>query len=270
MKLHHRKYGNTGPPLIIVHGLYGASDNWVSIAHGLEDLFEVYIIDQRNHGASPKSQEHNYEVMREDLREFMDEQQLDKAILLGHSMGGKTIMFFAEKYPERVESLIVVDIAPIPYHDLAVSSHIAANHARMIDAMLDLDLETLESREEAGRKLATKIGSDRIRMFLLKNLTRDENKIFVWKINLPVIRDNLHTIMDGLDIDSIHSNGGIIGFPVLFISGENSDYIQAENHTTIKEVFPAAEIVSIRNSGHWVHAEQPALLIKTIKYFLES
>lgn len=268
MKLNYRKYGEAGPPLIIVHGLYGASDNWVSIAHGLEENFEVYLVDQRNHGASPKSDEHNYEVMREDLKEFMDEQDLVRAILVGHSMGGKTIMFFAEKYPERVESLIVVDIAPIPYNDLAVSSHIAANHAKMIDAMLELDLETLESREEAGRKLATKIGSDRIRMFLLKNLTRDENKKFAWKINLPVLRDNLSAIMDGLDIDTIKSKGGIIGFPVLFISGAKSDYIQAENHATIREVFPTAEIVSIRDSGHWVHAEQPKLLIKTIKYFL--
>ncbi|MFC2129664.1 alpha/beta fold hydrolase [Bacteroidota bacterium] len=270
MKLFHRKYGNSGPPLIIVHGLYGASDNWVSIARGLEDKYEVYIIDQRNHGASPKSPEHNYEVMSEDLMEFMDEQHLEKAILVGHSMGGKTIMFFAEKYPERVASLIVVDIAPIPYHDLALTSHIAGNHAKMIDALLDLDLETLESREEASQKLATKIGSERIRMFLLKNLTRDENKHFTWKINLPVLKDNLHTIMDGLDIDTIRSKGGIIGFPVLFISGENSDYIQAETHATIKEVFPTAEIVSIRSSGHWVHAEQPMLLIKTIKYFLEN
>lgn len=269
MRLFHRRYGSTGPPLIIVHGLYGASDNWVSIAHGLEDAFEVYIIDQRNHGASPHTPEHNYELMREDLKEFMDEQELDKAILLGHSMGGKTIMFFAEKYPEMVESLLVVDIAPIPYHDLAVTSLIAANHAKMIDALIDLDLKSIESREEAGRKLATKIGSDRIRMFLLKNLTRDKNKQFTWKINLPVLRDKLHTIMDGLDIDKIKNEGGITGFPVLFISGENSDYIQAENHSSIRDVFPTAEIVSIRDSGHWVHAEQPGLLLKTIKYFLQ-
>lgn len=254
--------------MVIVHGLYGASDNWVSIAHGLEDAFEVYIVDQRNHGASPHAKEHNYEVMREDLKEFMDEHGLDQAILLGHSMGGKTIMFFADKYPERVASLIVVDIAPIPYHDLAITSHIAGNHSKMIDALLELDLNTLESREDAGRKLATKIGSERIRMFLLKNLTRDKEKHFVWKINLPILRDNLDAIMDGLDINTIRSKGGITGFPVLFISGANSDYIQPEDHATIREVFPTAEIVTIRDSGHWVHAEQPGLLVKTVKYFL--
>jgi esterase len=270
MKLFHRKYGAAGPPLIIVHGLYGASDNWISIAHGLEDSCEVFMIDQRNHGSSPNSPEHSYELMLEDLKEFMDDQGLDKAILLGHSMGGKTIMFFAEKYPERVESLIIVDIAPIPYHDLTLTSTVAANHAKMINALIDLDLEHLESREDAGKKLATKIGSDRIRMFLLKNLRRDENKNFTWKINLPVLKENLHIIMDGLDINKIKSEGGITGFPVLFISGERSDYIQAENHATIQEVFPTAEIVSIKDSGHWVHAEQPGLLLKTIRYFLDS
>jgi len=136
--------------------------------------------------------------------------------------------------------------------------------------MLELDLASIESREDAGRKLAVKIGSERIRMFLLKNLTRDKNKNFTWKINIPVLRKNLLAIMDGLDVEHIRSNGGITGFPVLFIKGENSDYIQAETTSTIKEVFPTAEIVSIRDSGHWVHAEQPKLLLKTIKYFLET
>lgn len=268
MKLSHRKYGTSGPPIIIVHGLYGASDNWISIARGLEDQHEVFILDQRNHGESPHSDEHNYKVMCADLKEFMDDQGLNRAMLLGHSMGGKTIMFFAEKYPEMVESLIVVDIAPISYHDLALTSTIAANHAKMIDAMLELNLEAIESRDEASRKLAVKIGSERIRMFLLKNLTRNEDRQFTWKINLPVLKDNLNAIMDGLEIGKIRKNGGVTGFPVLFIRGENSDYIQPENHSTIRDVFPTAEIVSIRNSGHWVHAEQPQLLIKTIKYFL--
>lgn len=268
MKLFHRKYGTSGPPLIIVHGLYGASDNWVHIARELSESHEVFIVDQRNHGASPHSTEHNYEVMMEDLLEFMDEQQLEKSILLGHSMGGKTTMFFAERYPERVSALIVVDIAPISYHARAVTSHISGNHAKMIDAMLELNLSTLESRDEASRALATKIGSERIRMFLLKNLTRDENKLFKWKINLPVLRDNLSAVLDGLDIDTIRSKGGITGFPVLFISGENSDYIKAEDHMTIRMVFPTAEIVSISGSGHWVHAEKPELLVKNVRYFL--
>ena len=268
MKLFYRKYGEAGPPLIIVHGLYGASDNWITIAREMSENFEVYILDQRNHGESPHDEVHTYDAMRGDLEEFMDERGIEKATLMGHSMGGKTVMSFAMSHPERVESLIVVDIAPVPYHDLAVHSHMAANHAKMIDAMLELDLEKIESREDASRALSVKIGSERIRLFLLKNLARDKNHQFSWKINLPVLKESLHDIMDGLPTEKFISEGGIKGFPVFFIRGEKSDYILPEHHDTIKKLFPTAEIVSIPNSGHWVHAEQPDLLLKNLKYFL--
>jgi esterase len=268
MKLFYRKYGEAGPPLIIVHGLYGASDNWIGIARELASGYEVFVIDQRNHGESPHDNRHDYEAMKEDLREFMDDRGLEKAVLMGHSMGGKTVMYFAKDYPRRVTSLIVVDIAPIPYHDLALTSHMTANHAKMIDAMLELDLTRLESREDASRALATKIGSERIRMFLLKNLTRDRDKNFRWKLNLPVLRDNLEAIMDTFDTEAVARDGGIKGFPTLFISGENSDYIRPEDHVLIQSVFPTAEIVTIPRSGHWVHAEQPDLLVKNVRYFL--
>lgn len=268
MKLFFRKYGEAGPPLIILHGLYGASDNWVSIARELSDHFEVFAVDQRNHGESPHDEVHTYNAMRDDLREFMDDQGIEKATLLGHSMGGKTVMAFAMAWPERVESLIVVDIAPIAYHDLAVHSQMTANHAKMIDALMELDLDELESREEASRKLAVKIGSERIRLFLLKNLARDKDQSFKWKINLPVLREYLDEIMDGLPTEEHISKGGIKGFPVCFIRGENSDYIRPEDHDVIRKLFPTAEIVTIPNSGHWVHAEQPDLLVKNLKYFL--
>ena len=268
MKLFFRKYGDAGPPLIIAHGLYGASDNWVSIARELSDQFEVFVVDQRNHGDSPEDDQHTYQAMRDDLREFMDDQGIEKATLLGHSMGGKTVMSFAMAWPERVESLIVVDIAPVSYHDLAVHSNMTANHSKMIDAMMELDLDSLESREDASKALAVKIGSERIRLFLLKNLTRDSDQSFKWKITLPVLKKSLHEIMDGLPTEEHISNGGIKGFPVFFVRGENSDYIRPEDHNTIKKLFPTAEIVSIPNSGHWVHAEQPDLLVKNLKYFL--
>jgi pimeloyl-ACP methyl ester carboxylesterase len=268
MKLFFRRYGDVGPPLIIVHGLYGASNNWVSIARELSNNYEVFVVDQRNHGESPHDEVHTYDVMREDLREFMDKQKIDSAIFMGHSMGGKTVMSFAMEYPERVDSLLVVDIAPVSYNDLTLSSHITANHAKMIDAMLELDVSGMELREDVSRALSVKIGSERIRLFLLKNLTRDKEKKFCWKINLPVLKKYLDEIMDGLPIEEIIKNGGISGFPVVFIRGENSDYIQAKDHDTIRKVFPSAEIVSIPDSGHWIHAEQPTLLVKNVKYFL--
>ncbi len=270
MKLFYRKYGEAGPPLIIVHGLYGSGDNWVSIARELSSRFEVYVVDQRNHGQSPHSDTHNYPAMRDDLKKFMDTEGIERAVLIGHSMGAKTIMFFAASWPDRVQSLVSVDMAPRAYHDLAFESHSAADHGGMIDAMLELDLSSAESREEIDQALSVKIGSDRIRSFLLKNVRRDRNGTFHWRINLPALRQNLDRILDGLDVEKIAAEGGITGFPALFISGEKSDYIRAEDHYLIRRVFPTAEIVTIPGAGHWLHAEQPALLLKTLNYFLGS
>jgi esterase len=268
MKLFYRKYGEAGPPLIILHGLYGASDNWVSIARELSDQFEVFVPDQRNHGDSPQDDRHDYRAMSSDLCEFMDDRGIEKAALLGHSMGGKTAMLFAMECPERVESLVVVDIAPVAYHDLAMNSPIAANHVKMIDAMLSVDLEAAGSREEVSKALSTAIGSERVRMFLLKNLTRDKEQRFTWKMNLPALRSNLDEIMDALPFEEVVAKGGLKGFPVLFVRGAESDYIAPEHHALIRKIFPTAEIVSIPAAGHWLHAEQPELLLKNLDYFL--
>ena len=255
--------------MVIVHGLYGSGDNWVSIARELSDRFEVYVVDQRNHGQSPHSDVHTYAAMREDLEQFLDGQGIDRAVLIGHSMGGKTIMAFAMKYPDRVQSLISVDIAPRSYQDLALNSHMAANHAGMIDAMLALDISGMETREEVDQALSTDIGSERVRSFLLKNVQRNDDGAFYWRINLKALRENLDEIMGGLDYDQVVKQGGITGFPALFVSGERSDYIRAEDHQLIRSIFPAADIVTIPNAGHWVHAEQPTLLVKNIRYFLD-
>ena len=269
MELFFRKYGEAGPPLVIVHGLYGSSDNWVSIARDLSDRFEVFVVDQRNHGQSPHSPKHDYPSMREDLREFMDLQGIRKAVLIGHSMGGKTIMSFAEAWPDRVQALVSVDIAPRSYRNLALVSRSAANHASMIDAMKKIDLSKIDSREDADRALALYVGSERIRSFLLKNLRREQGGAFQWRINLEAISNNLEAIFEGMDREAIAARGGISGFPALFISGGNSDYIRTADHQIIRDIFPSAEVVSIQGTGHWVHAEQPTLLVKTIRYFLD-
>jgi pimeloyl-ACP methyl ester carboxylesterase len=277
MKLFYRKYGEPGTPLIIVHGLYGSGDNWVTIARELSARFEVYVIDQRNHGQSPHSDTHNYPVLRDDLKMFMDAEGIDRAVLIGHSMGAKTIMYFAASWPDRVISLVSVDMAPRAYHELAVESRTAANHGGMIDAMLELELSGMKSREEIDRALGVRIGSGRVRRFLLKNVQRDQGGAFYWRINLPALRNNLPRIMDGL-LDSENEGlggleaippGGITGFPALFIAGEKSDYIRTEDHQLIRALFPGAQIVTIPGAGHWVHAEQPRLLVKTLDYFLD-
>jgi esterase len=269
MKLFFRKYGEAGPPLLIVHGLYGSSDNWVSIARDLADRFEVYVMDQRNHGQSPHSDIHDYPSMREDLRELMDSQGIKRAVLIGHSMGGKTVMSFAEAWPERVQALISVDIAPKSYRNLALASRTAPNHTNLIDAMMKLDLSRIESREDADHALATSIGSERVRSFLLKSLRREQDGSFSWRINLEAIANNLEAIFEGMDREAIAARGGITGFPALFISGGNSEYIRVTDQQAIREIFPTAEFVTIPGAGHWVHAEQPELLVKTIRYFLD-
>jgi esterase len=270
VKLFYRKYGKGGTPLIIVHGLYGSGDNWVTIARELSDRFEVYAVDQRNHGRSPHSATHDYPSMRDDLKRFMDAEGIEQAVLVGHSMGAKTVMFFAASWPDRVHSFVSVDMAPRAYHEAALESRSVADHGKMITAMMELDLASFKSREEMDRALARKIGSKRVRGFLLKNVQRDRNGVFSWRINLEALQNNLDRILDGLDLPGIIARGGIRGFPALFIAGGNSDYIRPEDHGLIKAVFPGAQVVIIPNAGHWLHAEQPHLLLKTLNYFLDK
>lgn len=267
MKLAYKRLGK-GHPLLIVHGLYGSSDNWLSIAKDLSDNFEVFIIDQRNHGNSPHENSHTYEDLKEDLREFMDNHKIAKAILIGHSMGGKTTMFFAADYPERVSSLLVLDIAPKNYSKISDYAPQTIDHESIVAAMVNFDLGAYKSRTEIDKKLSESIKSVRIRQFLLKNLKRDENKKFVWKLNIETIRDFLPQIMDGMDESRFMNGKGITGFPVLFIKGEKSNYITDLDYGLIRTIFPYAEITTIPNAGHWVHAEQPKLLVKTIEYFV--
>jgi len=267
MDLFFRKYGS-GPPLIIVHGLYGSSDNWVTIGKALGSRFEVFIPDQRNHGRSRHSDHHSYELMRDDLLEFMDKHSIGKAILLGHSMGGKTIMFFATSFPERVNGLIVVDIAPKSYFSYSGESVQAADHLFIIRAMENMDLSKIRNRDEADREMSSRIKSGRVRQFLLKNLSRSKNGTFHWKLNIEVIRKDLVRILEGLNASEFERGNQITGFPVLFIRGANSTYILDSDIPFIRKIFPFAEVTTIPNAGHWLHAEQPELLIEKVVRFV--
>jgi len=261
MDLFFRKYGQ-GPPLIIIHGLYGSSDNWVSIGRQLAENFEVFLIDQRNHGRSPHSDDHNYHLLKEDLKHFMDQQSIEKAIILGHSMGGKTAMFFAVEFPERVSHLIVADISPRSYQE--ASSEQMHIHSTIIRAMFNLDFYGIENREEIDEILAKDITDSRVRQFLLKNVKRSKENEYSWSINIRTIRNELSNILDGLD----ENQKEITGFPVLFLKGADSDYISENDIKFIHKIFPFADIETIPNSGHWLHAEQPEIFLKTIKEFI--
>jgi pimeloyl-ACP methyl ester carboxylesterase len=251
MKLNYKKTG-TGPPLVILHGLFGSADNWFSIARELDKEFTMYLVDQRNHGDSPHDDEWNYEVMVEDLRELLDEEGLVKVNLMGHSMGGKTVMNFALKYPERVEKLIVADIAPRYY---------PVHHESILEGLNSLDLKTISSRKEADDALANYISEPGIRQFLLKSLGRDADG-FAWKINLPVISKNIENVGEALP------EGESFEGPTLFLAGANSNYVQQKDLPEILEFFPNYELEFVQNAGHWLHAEQPHAVVEEIRKFL--
>lgn len=266
MKLFFREYGGDGPALLILHGLYGASDNWVSIARRLEKDYRIFLVDQRNHGHSPHHPAHDYEHMANDLLEFYRDRRIEKAHLIGHSMGGKTVMRFALQNPELINKLVVLDIAPKSYASFSNYAQITANHASIIDSMLNVRLDGIKSRQDIDRQLADKLPDKQLRQFLLKNIDRTKEGNYMWRLNLSVIKNNLDLIMDGfsdLSAENIRAN-----IPSIFIRGEKSGYVMDEDTLIMRKFFKDAEMVTLPDAGHWLHAEQPELLIKTLAYFL--
>ena len=255
MKLFYRHFGE-GQPLIILHGLFGISDNWVSIARRLGEHYEVFVIDQRNHGQSPHSSTFNYFAMVDDLLEFMDDHQIVNPILIGHSMGGKVAMNFALEHPQKVHRLISVDMSVRAYPA-------RLQHMEIIEAMLAVDFEKVHSRGEVELQIAPAIQSERIKMFVMKNLYRINSHRFAWRINIKDIDANLENVFVGVESPYQFEK------PSLFIKGELSDYILQEDYKLIKQKFPQAEFTTIKGASHWVHAEKPKELCAVLSKFLE-
>lgn len=268
MRLNYKKFGEKGEPLIILHGLYGSLDNWLNIGKQLSAKHTVYLLDQRNHGRSPHSNSHTYEDMREDLKAFMTDHNIEKAIILGHSMGGKTAVYFSKEYPEKVSRLIVVDISPASYHHIKEEEHHYQIHEKILNALRSLSLNEIKTLKEADKHLAQYINYKEVRQFLLKNLKRDENNKFYWILNIDTLYQELENIMGGIQIDD--NTIPVESFPALFIKGENSDYISDEDKIKIKKLFPKAVITSIKGAGHWVHAEKRSEFLSVVEKFLES
>ena len=252
MDLNFKTYGQ-GPALIILHGLFGSLDNWVSHARQLADSFSVYLVDQRNHGKSPHDPEWEYAVMAEDLHEFMDDHGIFQAHLLGHSMGGKTVMKFAGEYPERVEKLIVADMAPV---------HYAPHHLETIAALNAVPVRKIASRQDADKLLAQRIEEIGVRQFLLKSLVRDPEGGFRWKFNLEVITQKYEAALEAIPLDFPFDK------PTLFVSGGRSEYMIPAYHEQIREDFPDAEFQIIPEAGHWLHAEAPVRFLEIVRSFL--
>ena len=251
MKLNFKKSG-TGPPLVILHGLFGSLDNWFSIAKELMLEYTLYLVDQRNHGDSPHADEWNYAVMVEDLKELLDDEGLEKVYLMGHSIGGKTVMNLAVTYPERVEKLIVADIAPRYY---------PIHHQTILEGLNSLNLSEIKSRKEADDQLAHYIPELCVRQFLLKSLTR-KSEGFAWKVNLKVITENIENVGEVLP------EGTIFEGSTLFLAGANSKYIKEKDVPDMLDHFPNYELQIIPNAGHWLHAEQPHAVVEEMRRFL--
>lgn len=267
MELFYRRLGK-GKPLVILHGLYGSSDNWYSIGKHLSAGREVYLVDIRNHGKSPHHPVHDYAALRDDLHEFLVEHSLFKPVIMGHSMGGRAAMYFAARHPRLIEKLIVVDISPCSYKAGNHRSE-TLQHKRIVQALQSIDLAMITSRAEADRLLAEKIQSSAIRQFLLKNLKTGGHKKFHWCLNLPVIEKNLPEILLGIDILPMAPEFKM-DFPALFIRGQLSGYIGDNDLKCIERYFMNHRVVTIPGASHWVHAEQPALFLEAVMDFIGS
>ncbi len=253
MKLHFREYGN-GRPMVILHGLFGSSDNWLTQAKLFAENYRVLTVDLRNHGLSPHDEAFDYSSMVDDLEEFFRDHDLSGAILIGHSMGGKAAMNFSISHPDAVGKLVIVDIAPRSY-DL--------EHYVIADGLASIPIDTISSRKEAEEHLATYVSDLGTRQFLLKNLQRMSEGGFSWKMNLPVIREKLANV--GVDLIS----EGTFTKPTLFVRGGNSSYVLDTDIARIKEVFPKAEVQTM-DTGHWVQAEKPEEFVSLVTNWLNS
>lgn len=259
MKLFCRKYGE-GPPLIILHGLLGSSDNWVTIAKKLGSLFTVYLPDLRNHGNSPHDHIHDYESMNNDLLELVSDLGLVKFFLAGHSMGGKTAMLFSSLRPEMIGGLLVADISP--FTDSKRKTEAMFENTLILRSVLDCDL-SVKSRDEVEKALSEKISSQRIRELIMKNLRRRDDTSFEWKINALPLLENLEKIVGDVPFKN-PENCQVSGFPVIFLKGENSGHLKISDYQNISRVFPAAEFRTIPGAGHWIQADNPKAVTEAI------
>ena len=243
VQLFHRDLGGAGrPPLVILHGMLGSSRNWQTTGRDLAARFHVRALDLRNHGDSPHAPEMTYAAMVADVLHWLDAQGLGRVTLMGHSMGGKVAMRLACHHPERVEELIVVDIAPRDYRWAA--------HREEFAAMNELDLAHLVSRAAAEKALEARVPDWAMRKFLLTNLARDADCPWRWSINLPA----LTAALPAMEANSLAPTDRFAG-PTLFIAGGRSRYVEAVDHAAIRRHFPAARIEVVPAAGHNPHIE---------------
>jgi len=249
-KLNYKEYGD-GYPIIILHGFLGMLDNWHSFSRKLSEDYRVISIDQRNHGKSFHSEDFDYKILAKDLHQFLQQMEIDKCGIIGHSMGGKTVMQYLSDYNSIIDKAVIVDIAPRAYD---------GGHQHILDAMTDLDLSQIEKRSDAQDFLVERLRNVGVVQFLLKNLNRDTDGNYSWKANLKVLYDNYENVSAGITLNEK------VTVPSLFVRGTQSNYITKEDEKEISKSFSQADVIDI-DAGHWVHAEQPELLLEAVRNF---
>ena len=248
-----RTYGE-GIPLIIIHGLFGMSDNWNTLGKKFAENFNVHIVDLRNHGRSFHSDDISYDLMAEDIEKYIEYFGLNKPILLGHSLGGKVAMNLCFRNSSKYSKLVVTDIAPRVYS--------VDYHKNILQILSSISLKEFSSRSQIDLALSSEIKEFSVRQFLMKNLYRDQNKEFSWRFNIKTLNEKISNISGA---EFMQQN---IEIPALFLKGELSNYINQEDELLISKYFVNSKIKSILNSGHWVHAEQPGQFYKSVFEFI--
>lgn len=253
MELFYRKQG-IGPNLIILHGLFGSSDNWMSIGKMLEKDFTIWAIDQRNHGQSPHDEVFNYQAMSDDLDQFIRSHQIEDPFLIGHSMGGKTVMEYLTSGKAKAEKALIADIGPKQY---------PLHHQSILEGLHAVDLDKVKTRKDIENQLLPYIPEFGVRAFLMKNIYRTESGEYNWRINLPVITSEIANVGSPTGVGKSYDG------EILFLRGEKSRYVLDEDIPGISKIFPKAEIQTLPEAGHWLHAEQPGEFVEVLKeYFL--
>ncbi|NNL92446.1 MAG: alpha/beta fold hydrolase [Saprospiraceae bacterium] len=253
-QLNYKEYGS-GEPIVILHGLLGMLDNWHALSKKMAEDYWVISIDQRNHGKSFHSDQFSYQLLADDLNQFLMSKHIPSAHLLGHSMGGKTVMQFLNDYSDMANKAIIVDISPKEYE---------GGHEKIFESLLAIDLTKVQSRKEVENELMAKLDNLGTVLFLMKNLKRKPEGGFEWKANISKLYASYDNIKGSVELDFVIDN------PTLFIKGNNSNYITEEDQKNIKTLFDDVQFLDIDDAGHWVHADQPEILLKGVKDFLKA
>jgi esterase len=256
MQLNFREYGHhSNPAVFLIHGLLGSSSNLHSFARQLENDYWLFLPDLRNHGKSPHDETMTYESMARDLIQLMDEQDIESAAFVGHSMGAKVAMWLALNHPEKVDRLMSVDMAPVSYeHDFD----------DVLNAMKSVDLVTLSNRREADEQLAVYLETEGLRQYLLQNLVKDNNA-WKWRVNLPVLQSEMDNITGFPDLA-----GSVFPGTAWFVYGAKSRYVRPDYEPTIYQYFPLAKLRKVEKAGHWLYADQPTTFGELLQSFLRA